>query len=180
MKITVWGINYDPEPTGIGPFNTDLCVWLVSRGHAVTMLSTFAYYPWWKKRPEDKGKLHEHSVIKGVSLHRCWHYVPEKPSTVKRLLHEFSFVTTSTWRALWTPKPDVYVVVSPSLFSGNRGVCGEPAEAAAVCLSRAGFAAGRGARLGNDQARTVRQAALRAGENGAMRGLRSFQGFQAG
>jgi colanic acid biosynthesis glycosyl transferase WcaI len=118
VKITVWGINYDPEPTGIGPFNTDLCVWLASRGHAVTMLSTFPYYPWWKKRPEDKGKLHERSVVNGVTLHRCWHYVPEKPSTVKRLIHELSFVATSTWRALWTEKPDVYFVVSPSLFLG--------------------------------------------------------------
>ena len=118
MKITVWGINYDPEPTGIGPFNTDLCVWLAGRGHAVTMLSTFPYYPWWKKRAEDKGKVHERSVVNGVTLHRCWHYVPEKPSTVKRLIHELSFVATSTWRALWTEKPDVYVVVSPSLFLG--------------------------------------------------------------
>ena len=118
MKITVWGINYDPEPTGIGPFNTDLCVWLAGRGHAVMMLSTFPYYPWWKKRAEDKGKVHERSVVNGVTLHRCWHYVPEKPSTVKRLIHELSFVATSTWRALWTEKPDVYVVVSPSLFLG--------------------------------------------------------------
>lgn len=118
MKITVWGINYAPEPTGIGPFNTDLCVYLAARGHAVTMLSTFPYYPWWKKRPEDAGKLHERALVDGVTLHRCWHYVPGKPSTVKRLLHELSFVATSTWRALWTPKPDVYFVVSPSLFLG--------------------------------------------------------------
>jgi colanic acid biosynthesis glycosyl transferase WcaI len=118
VKITVWGINYDPEPTGIGPFNTDLCVYLASRGHAVTMLSTFAYYPWWKKRPEDAGKFHECNTVRGVTLHRCWHYVPEKPSTVKRLIHELSFVATSTWRALWTQRPDVFVVVSPSLFLG--------------------------------------------------------------
>jgi colanic acid biosynthesis glycosyl transferase WcaI len=118
VNITVWGINYDPEPTGIGPFNTDLCVWLASRGHRVTMLSTFPYYPWWKKRPEDQGKIHERRMATGVELHRCWHYVPEKPSTVKRLVHELSFVATSTWRALWTDKPDVYVVVSPSLFLG--------------------------------------------------------------
>jgi colanic acid biosynthesis glycosyl transferase WcaI len=118
VKITVWGINYDPEPTGIGPFNTDLCVYLAGRGHAVTMLSTFAYYPWWKKRPEDAGRFHEKTVVNGVTLHRCWHYVPAKPSTLTRLAHELSFVATSAWRALWTERPDVYVVVSPSLFLG--------------------------------------------------------------
>lgn len=118
MKITVWGINYDPEPTGIGPFNTDLCVYFAERGHDVTMISTFPYYPWWKKPAEARGKWCEKTTIRGVKLHRRWHWVPAKPSTLKRLLHEMSFVFTSTWAALTQPRPDVYIVVSPPLFLG--------------------------------------------------------------
>jgi colanic acid biosynthesis glycosyl transferase WcaI len=118
VKITVWGINYDPEPTGIGPFNTDLCAFLAERGHAVTMLSTFPYYPWWRKRESDRGKLYERENFRGVTLHRCWHYVPAKPTTLKRLFHELSFVATSTLRALFLPRADVYIVVSPPLFLG--------------------------------------------------------------
>ena len=118
MKITVWGINYDPEPTGIGPFNTDLCAFLVERGHDVTMLTTFPYYPWWKKPAEHQGKLYEQRNLRGVRVQRCWHYVPAKPSTVKRLFHELSFLVTSTFRALFMPAADVYIVVSPPLFLG--------------------------------------------------------------
>ncbi|HEU5079215.1 MAG TPA: WcaI family glycosyltransferase [Opitutaceae bacterium] len=118
MKITVWGINYDPEPTGIGPFNTDLCVYLAERGHDVTMISTFPYYPRWKKPDNARGKLFEKSILKGVKLYRCWHYVPAKPSTLKRLIHEMSFVTTSTLRALFLPAADVYIMISPPLFLG--------------------------------------------------------------
>ena len=118
MKITVWGINYDPEPTGIGPFNTDLCAFLAERGHEVTMLSTFPYYPWWRKRETDLGKLYESEKLQGVKLCRCWHYVPAKPTTLKRLLHELSFVATSTFRALFMARPDVYIIVSPPLFLG--------------------------------------------------------------
>ena len=118
MKITVWGINYDPEPTGIGPFNTDLCAFLAERGHTVTMVSTFPYYPWWRKRPADCGKLYQSENHQGVRVHRCWHYVPAKPTTFKRLLHELSFVTTSTLRLLFLPRADVYIVVSPPLFLG--------------------------------------------------------------
>lgn len=118
MKITVWGINYDPEPTGIGPFNTDLCAFLTERGHSVTMLTTFPYYPWWKKPAEAAGKLWERSVMKGVTVHRCWHYVPPKPSTLKRLVHELSFLCTSTMRGLFLGAPDVYIIVSPPLFLG--------------------------------------------------------------
>jgi hypothetical protein len=33
LKITVWGINYAPELTGIAPFNAALCNYLVKRGH---------------------------------------------------------------------------------------------------------------------------------------------------
>ncbi|MFT3782532.1 MAG: WcaI family glycosyltransferase [Nibricoccus sp.] len=119
MKITVWGINYDPEPTGIGPFNTDLCAYLVEQGHSVTMLSTFPYYPWWKKRDADRGKFYaKEQRPNGVVVHRCWHYVPAKPTTLKRLVHELSFVATSTWKALFSSQPDLYIVVSPSLFLG--------------------------------------------------------------
>lgn len=118
MKITVWGINYDPEPTGIGPFNTDLCDYLAERGHTVTMLTSFPYYPWWKKRESDAGKLYGREERKGVAVMRCWHYVPSRPSTLKRLFHELSFVFTSTVRALFLPRPDVYIVVSPPLFLG--------------------------------------------------------------
>jgi len=118
VKIIVWGINYYPEPTGIGPFNTDLCAFLAERGHQVTMLTTFPYYPWWRKRDSDQGKLYEREELQGVTLCRCWHYVPEKPTTLKRLFHELSFVATSTLRALFMPRADVYIVVSPPLFLG--------------------------------------------------------------
>ena len=118
VKITVWGINYDPEPTGIGPFSTDLCVFLAEQGHDVQMISTFPYYPWWKKPPEARGKLYKRSVVKGVTIHRCWHWVPAKPSTFKRLVHEMSFLFTSTIAALCLRRPEVFIVISPPLFLG--------------------------------------------------------------
>ncbi len=118
MKITVWGINYEPEPTGIGPFNTDMCAYFAQHGHDVTMLTTFAYYPWWKKRAEDAGKWFSTEQVNNIKVCRCWHYVPAQPSTLKRLVHELTFVFNSTLRALVAPRPDVYIAVSPPLFLG--------------------------------------------------------------
>ena len=82
------------------------------------MVSTFQYYPAWKKRPEDKGKLYRTERVNGVTLHRCYHYVPSKVNSLKRILHEGSFVFTSFMRLLFLPAPDVYVVVSPPLLLG--------------------------------------------------------------
>ena len=55
-------------------------------------------------------------------MHRCWHFVPRRVSALKRILHEASFVFTSTLRALSLPRADVYVIVSPPLLLGRRGM----------------------------------------------------------
>jgi colanic acid biosynthesis glycosyl transferase WcaI len=118
MRIIVWGINYAPEFTGIGPHNVVLCEFLHHLGHDVRMISTFCYYPTWTKRPEDMGQLYRTDVINGVPVHRCWHFVPARASALKRILHEATFVFTSTLRVLSLPAADVYVIVSPPLLLG--------------------------------------------------------------
>src|SRR3954454_7040144 len=118
MRVIVWGINYAPEFTGIAPHNVALCEFLRARGAEVEMLTSFSYYPTWRKRPEDRGRLYRTDVINGVPVHRCWHFVPARVSALKRILHEGSFVFTSTLRALFLEQPDVFVVVSPPLLLG--------------------------------------------------------------
>lgn len=118
MKILVWGINYAPEVSGIAPFNTALCEYLVGRGHAVTMLTTFPYYPQWRKRPEDSGKLTETETINGVTVARVWHFVPKKLSSLKRIIHEATFLVLSFLKVLQMEKFDAAVVVSPPLGLG--------------------------------------------------------------
>lgn len=118
MKILVWGINYAPEVSGIAPFNAALCEYLVGRGHSVTMLTTFPYYPQWRRRPEDSGKLTETEVINGVTVARVWHYVPKKLSSLKRIIHEATFLVLSFLKVLQMEKFDVAVVMSPPLGLG--------------------------------------------------------------
>jgi putative colanic acid biosynthesis glycosyltransferase WcaI len=118
MRIIVWGINYAPEITGIAPHNVALCEFLRRRGDEVEMLSTFPYYPAWRKRSEDRGLLYRTDEIERVRVHRCWHFVPSKVSSWKRIIHEGTFILTSIVRGLFLKRPDVYVVVSPPLLLG--------------------------------------------------------------
>src|SRR3954470_24825957 len=118
MRVIVWGINYAPEFTGIAPHNVALCEFLRARGDDVEMVTTFSYYPTWRKLPKDRGKLYRTDLINGVPVHRCWHFVPERVSAIKRILHEATFIFTSTLRALALAKPDVFVAVSPPLLLG--------------------------------------------------------------
>ncbi|MCZ6671518.1 MAG: glycosyltransferase [Verrucomicrobia bacterium] len=117
MRVTVIGINYHPETTGIGPFNTGLCEYL-KKSHEVEMISTFSYYPLWKKNPSEEKLLCRTDIINQVTVHRGWHYVPAKATAIKRMIHELTFIGSSVLRALFSKAPDVYVVVSPPLLSG--------------------------------------------------------------
>jgi putative colanic acid biosynthesis glycosyltransferase WcaI len=118
MNVTVWGINYAPELTGIAPYNRALCEHLQNTGHEVRMVTTFSYYPAWKKAAADQGRLFRTDVINGVKVFRCWHYVPNRVTTLKRIVHEATFITTTFLRLLTLPQPDIYVVVSPPLLLG--------------------------------------------------------------
>jgi colanic acid biosynthesis glycosyl transferase WcaI len=121
MRVVVWGINYAPEITGIAPHNVALCEFLQRYGHDVEMVTTFAYYPAWRKRPEDRHLLCRTDRINDVPVHRCWHFVPRRVFAWKRIVHEATFVLISTMRILLLPRPDVYVVVSPPLLLGTAG-----------------------------------------------------------
>jgi colanic acid biosynthesis glycosyl transferase WcaI len=118
MKFVLWGINYAPEATGIGPFNSDLCNYLVGCGHTVAAVTAFPYYPQWRKRTADRGRAFGAETIAGVTVHRCSCYVPARVTTLRRIVHELSFGLSSTWRILCLERADVYVVVSPPLALG--------------------------------------------------------------
>ena len=123
MHVTVWGINYAPELTGIAPYNRALCEHLQKAGHEVRMVTTFSYYPAWKKTESDRGRLFRTDVINGVKVFRCWHYVPRRVTTLRRIVHEATFITTTFLRLLALPRPDIYVVVSPPLLLGLAARC---------------------------------------------------------
>ncbi len=118
MKIIVWGINYRPEPTGIGPFNAELAEFLAAGDHDVSVVTAFPYYPQWRKAPGDSRRLYRSERTDGVSVFRCWQYVPRRLSTLRRIAHELSFAATSLVRTLILPRADLYVVVSPPLILG--------------------------------------------------------------
>jgi colanic acid biosynthesis glycosyl transferase WcaI len=123
MRIIVWGINYTPEVTGIAPYNKALCDFINTfrasgQEHEVEMVTSFPYYPEWKKRPEDAGTLYRTDLVDGVRVHRCWHYVPSRLTALKRILHEGSFVLSSLLRICFLPRPDVFIGISPPLLLG--------------------------------------------------------------
>ena len=56
-NIIVIGINYYPEDSAIGLYTTQKAEALVLKGHNVTVITGFPYYPAWETKREYKTKF---------------------------------------------------------------------------------------------------------------------------
>lgn len=117
-SIAIVGINYFPELTGIAVYTTGMAEYLVQKGFYVTVYTAFPYYPDWLKHEGDKGRYFRKEVINGVEICRSYVYVPNPVNTLKRIMHELSFILSSTVNYLMGPRADLTIVVSPPLFTG--------------------------------------------------------------
>lgn len=136
MKLLLYGLNYAPEPTGIGKYTGEMGAWLAGRGHSVDAIVAPPYYPQWEVLAEYQGKSFVSEDLGGVKVHRAPIYVPapDKVRARTRILHETSFSATSSryWlpRLLRKERYDVVVAVCqpvqigvyPWLYYKLRGV----------------------------------------------------------
>ncbi|HEY3320747.1 MAG TPA: WcaI family glycosyltransferase [Planctomycetota bacterium] len=124
MRVLVYGINYAPEPTGIGKYTAEMCEWLAENGAEVRVVTAPPHYPAWKISPGYSAHAYRHERSSAVSIWRCPLFVPRQPSGIKRLLHYLTFVICSapivmlqclTWR------PTHVIVVAPALMCAPVG-----------------------------------------------------------
>lgn len=112
--MLLYGLNYAPEPVGIGKFSGDMATWLAARGHQVRVVTAPPYFPEWQAR----GNRYWHKHSEGVAVWRCPLWVPRQPRGMTRLLHLASFAASSLPVLLahrrW--RPDVVLTVAPAFF----------------------------------------------------------------
>ncbi|TAK70413.1 MAG: glycosyltransferase WbuB [Actinomycetota bacterium] len=113
-RITVVGINYAPESTGIAPYTTDLARQLVQLGANVTVVTGMPHYPAWRLDPAYRRRLFTTEHDAGVTVLRCRHYVPGSMDAVRRAWYEASFGLSSLLRTL-PVRADAVIAVSPAL-----------------------------------------------------------------
>ena len=116
-RVLIIGLNYAPEPVGIGPYTQGLAQALVENGAAVEAVVAKPYYPQWQTMSAYTGGGWRREQDGAVSLTRCPIYVPAQPSGLKRVIHLASFMVSALMPALrHNNRPDLVVTVAPALL----------------------------------------------------------------
>ena len=128
MKLLLYGLNYAPEPVGIGKYSGELAEWLAGRGHEVRVITAPPYFPQWRA----VANRYRREQRQGVAIWRCPLWVPRRPSGLSRLIHLASFALSSLPVLLAQRKwrPDVVLTVAPAFFCAPGALllgklCGE-------------------------------------------------------
>lgn len=128
MKLLLYGLNYAPEPVGIGKYSGELAEWLAGRGHEVRVITAPPYFPQWRA----VANRYRREQRRGVAIWRCPLWVPRRPSGLSRLIHLASFALSSLPVLLGQQKwrPDVVLTVAPAFFCAPGALllgklCGE-------------------------------------------------------
>ena len=119
-RILIVGLNYAPEPIGIGPYTTGLAEHLAARGWRVAVVAGKPYYPQWRSYPGFGGFGYGRASENGVTVTRCPHYVPAHPGGARRIVHHLSFALSALPVVLAHAvrrRPDIVLCITPSLVS---------------------------------------------------------------
>lgn len=127
-RLLLIGYNYSPEPTGIGKYSGEMIEWLAQSGVECTVLTTYPYYPYWKvQEPYRKNRFFYKIETKtfpsggNIKVIRCPIYVPQKPSGLKRIILDVSFLVSSFLPLLFllfSKKRNNVMAVAPSFLLG--------------------------------------------------------------
>jgi colanic acid biosynthesis glycosyl transferase WcaI len=121
-NVLIVSSNFEPEPTGISLYTTDLAKLYSGNGFEVTILTTFPHYPMWRVSKFKSGIKRNETSISNILVHRVSHYVPKIHNLFSRACYEVSM--------LWNFKKelrnlqceyDVVISVIPTLASGLIG-----------------------------------------------------------
>ena len=133
-QVLLIGGNFSPELTGIGKYNGEMIDMLANLGYDCTVVTSFPYYPHWKVQvPYTKTcgwfkkeiKISSGPGSHSIKIFRCPHYIPEKPTGLKRIISDFIFCFSAflkIFQLLFLKKIDYVIVVAPPFQLGLLGV----------------------------------------------------------
>lgn len=137
MKILILGLNFAPELIGVGKYTGELAAWFGKQGHEVKVVTSPPYYPAWKIGEGYRSYLYRREQRDGIDILRCPLWVPNHPTTLKRIIHLVSFAASSALPSLWHGlfwRPDIVWTVEPTSFTAPTAWLAARSGDATACL----------------------------------------------
>lgn len=118
-KLLIYGMNYAPEPTGVGRYSGELGAYMARNGHPVEVITTPPHYPGWAPRDGFRNR-YSTETRDGEDIIRCPLLLRRQMRGIWRAIAPISFALTSgpvvAWRILKS-RPATVLCVEPTLFS---------------------------------------------------------------
>ncbi|ROS22977.1 glycosyltransferase involved in cell wall biosynthesis [Cellulomonas sp. PhB150] len=155
-RVTVVGINYAPESTGIAPYTTAMARALRDAGALVRVVTGVPHYPQWEVTdPRYRSGRRWHENVDGIDVLRVAHHVPPTADLGGRARMEATFLRNAL-PAVRGSGADAVVAVTPSLAGLAAGVLGSRgAPLGVVVQDLTGAGAGESGTTGRAAARAI-------------------------
>ncbi len=118
-SIVIYGMNYSPEPIGVGRYTGDLGAFLAREGCEVAVVTAVPHYPGWAVRDNYRNTFQSEQSDR-TKVIRCPLLLRSDMRGIWRVLAPLSFMVSSSFAAFWTilsRKPDTVLCVEPTLLS---------------------------------------------------------------
>ncbi len=119
-RILIVTTNFWPEPTGTGPYATDLATTLNSGGYSVQVLTGVPHYPWWNIPATYSAGPELWQNFQGIQITRESHYVPKNLNLITRIVFELSLIRSlrRTTLRINAENYDLVLAIGSSLAGG--------------------------------------------------------------
>ncbi len=124
-KILIHGMNFFPEPIGVGRYTGELAAYLAAQGEAVEVITSVPHYPGWKVRPPYRAGRYRVEAWSGVRIVRCPLLLDAHGQGIWRLITPLTFALAAAPVAIWRilrSRPDAVVCVQPTLMCAPAAV----------------------------------------------------------
>ena len=119
-KILIHGMNFAPEPLGIGRYTGELATYLAAQGEAVEVITSVPHYPGWRVRSPYRSGRYVVEDRDAIRVIRCPLVLHPSGRGIWRLIAPLTFAVAAApvviWRILRS-RPHIVICVEPTLFS---------------------------------------------------------------
>jgi colanic acid biosynthesis glycosyl transferase WcaI len=125
--ILIHGMNFAPEPLGIGRYTAELAAYLVAQNQAVEVITSVPHYPGWKVHSPYRSGRYVVEQQDGIRVTPCPFVLHPSGRGMWRLIAPVTFAAAAApvvfWRIL-RGRPDIVICVEPTLFSAPAVIAG--------------------------------------------------------